>query len=251
MKPGRSVVSVFYFLEVFPVALWGLYEELRPREVDAIVAKAPIAYLPWGALEWHSYQNPIGLDALKAHALCQKAAERTGGVVWPPVFAGYQTMKPHGRFRHTIEVPAETVMALANAYLDQCADEGFKLVVILMGHFGGEHVKALMHVADNWRAVRHPESDMQVWATPENQAPEEAPLPGDHAGAYETSLMLYLRPELVDLSQLPTEGDIIGAREVYGVSGEDPRGATAERGTELSAAIVDGLVRGVARRLGS
>mgnify|MGYP006201188507 CR=1 FL=1 len=30
----------------------------------AVRAEAPVAYLPWGALEWHSYHAPIGLDGL-------------------------------------------------------------------------------------------------------------------------------------------------------------------------------------------
>ena len=78
---------------------WGRYEDLRPRQVEAILKEAPVAYLPWGSLEWHSYHNPIGLDALKVHGLCMMAAEQTGGVVWPPIFAGYQTMKPHANYR--------------------------------------------------------------------------------------------------------------------------------------------------------
>ncbi len=232
------------------MSAWGRYEELRPRQIDAILQEAPVAYIPWGALEWHSYQNPIGLDTLKVHGLAMMAAERTGGVVWPPIYVGYQTMKPHAGFKHTIEVPAETVMALANAYLDQCADEGFRLVVLIMGHYGGEHVKALTHVAENWRRVRNPDSDMQVWAFPEYRVREEEPLRGDHAGAYETSLMMMLRPELVDLSELPAEGDIIGTQGGYGIGGEDPRQATPERGRELAELIVSGIVEGVKARLG-
>jgi creatinine amidohydrolase len=177
------------------------------------------------------------------------AAQRTGGIVWPPIYVGYQTMKPHAGFKCTIEVPAEIVMGLANAYLDQCADEGFKLAVLVMGHYGGEHVKALTHVAENWPKVRQPNSDMQVWAFPEYRVREQAPLRGDHAGAYETSLMMYFRPDLVDLSELPTEGDIIGTQCGYGIGGDDPRGATKEHGKELAELIVSGMVEGVMRRL--
>ena len=228
---------------------WGRYEELRPRQVDEILKEAPIAYIPWGSLEWHSYHNPIGLDALKVHGLAIMAAQRTGGVVWPPVFVGYQTMKPHAGFKHTIEVPAEVVMGLANAYLDQAADEGFKLVVIMMGHYGGEHVKAIMHAAENWPRVRGKGSDMQIWAFPEYRADPENPQRGDHAGAYETSLMMYLRPELVDLSELPSEGEVVGTDAGFGIGGEDPRKATAERGKQIAEAIVQAIVKGVQERL--
>ncbi len=229
---------------------WGQYERLRPRQIEEIMAEAPIAYLPWGSLEWHSYHNPIGLDALKVHALAKMAAQRTGGIVWPPIYAGYQTMKPHAGFKHTIEVPAEVIMGLANAYLDQCADEGFKLVVLIMGHYGGEHVAALEHVARNWPKIRGKGYDMQIWAFPEYRVRPEAPFPGDHAGTYETSLMMYFDPELVDLSELPAEGEILGTEAGYGIGGADPRVATPERGAKLAEGMVEAIVAGVKERMG-
>jgi creatinine amidohydrolase len=50
----------------------------------------------------------------------------------------------------------------------------------------------------------------------------------DHAARNETSLMLHLRPDLVDLSQLPSD------RSTWpqGVGGQDPRDATAAYGKE-------------------
>lgn len=228
---------------------WGRYEELRPRQIEAILRQAPVGYIPWGSLEWHSYHNPIGLDALKVHGLAVLAAQRTGGIVWPPVFAGYQTMKPHAGFKHTIEVPAEVVMGLANAYLDQAADEGFKLIVIMMGHYGGEHIKALMHVVENWPRYRGRDSGMKIWAFPEYRVDPENPLPGGHAGAYETSLMMYLRPGLVDVSELPPEGEVVGVEAGFGIGGKDPRQSTREYGQELAETIVERIVAGVQERL--
>ena len=100
------------------------YEEMQPSEINAVLRSCPLAYVVWGALEWHGVHNPIGLDALKAYYMTLELCRATGGVVLPPVYCGYQTMKPHAGFKHTIEVPAEVVMGLANAYLDQAADEG-------------------------------------------------------------------------------------------------------------------------------
>ena len=60
----------------------------------------------------------------------------------------------------------------------------------------------------------------------------------DHAARNETSLMMHLRPGLVDLSQLPS------ARSTWpqGVAGEDPRDATAAYGKECLEKSVE-LVR--------
>jgi hypothetical protein len=38
------------------------------------------------ALQWHGRHLPLGNDALKAHAILVKTAERSGGVVYPPVY---------------------------------------------------------------------------------------------------------------------------------------------------------------------
>ena len=64
------------------------YELLRPAEMQARRAQAPIAYLVAGSLEWHGLQNPLGTDGLKAHAICCEAALRHGGVVLPPFYQG-------------------------------------------------------------------------------------------------------------------------------------------------------------------
>ena len=60
---------------------WGFYELLRPAQIEAVREKAPIAYIPWGALEWHSYHNPIGLDGLKARGLCEALAQETDEIL--------------------------------------------------------------------------------------------------------------------------------------------------------------------------
>lgn len=228
--------------------LHGPYENLRPAQIDAIIAETGIAYLPWGALEWHSYHNPIGLDSLKIHRLALDVAAVTGGIVLPVVYAGFQTMKPHAGFKHTVEVPAEVIAGLANAYFDQLADEGFRLLVLMMGHYGGEHVKNLRFTATNWERYRAKGSPMRIWAFPEYEVIRCDGYSGDHAGAYETSLLMHYTPELVDLSQLPTEGELDSKR--FGLGGEDPRTkANPEFGRHLAGLIVQRISEGVAKRL--
>jgi len=67
----------------------------------------------------------------------------------------------------------------------------------------------------------------------------------DHAARNETSLMMHLRPELVDLGQLPKSAD----EWPQGVGGDDPRKATADFGKECFEASVE-LVRKVFEEAG-
>src|SRR5215203_1249393 len=59
------------------------FEEMFPWEIAAAMAEAPLCYLPLGTLEWHGEHAAVGLDALKAHTVCVRAAERSGGARCP------------------------------------------------------------------------------------------------------------------------------------------------------------------------
>ena len=54
------------------------FEEMFPWEIAAAMADVPLCYLPLGTLEWHGEHAAVGLDAFKAHAICVRAAERSG-----------------------------------------------------------------------------------------------------------------------------------------------------------------------------
>ena len=218
-------------------------DEMLPHEIDEALERRPVAYIPWGSLEWHGPQNAIGLDALKVHELCILAAQQTGGVVLPPVFAGYQTMKPYMGFPKTIEIQRRTVRDLLFQYLEQLQDESFKLIVVMAGHYGGEHIKALRAAEEEFNSLH---ADCQAWVFPEYEVVTQDGYTGDHAGRYESSLLMYLRPGLTDLSRLP-EGEL--DVNVHGVSGEDPHGSSEAYGRELAEAIVRRTVEGVDKRL--
>jgi creatinine amidohydrolase/Fe(II)-dependent formamide hydrolase-like protein len=83
----------------------------------------------------------------------------------------------------------------------------------------------------------HLQGRARAWACTGYELVEgEIPEAGDHAAAWETSLMLALRPDLVDLSRLPAEGD---EEALIGVWGRDPRKhASVEFGRQGVEAIV-------------
>ncbi len=203
-------------------------EYLRPADYMDLKAQAPIAYLPWGAHEWHGAHNALGVDALKAHWICLALAERTGGVVLPAVFCGHGTMQRHAQ-TCTLEFPIELVEQMARHYFLQLRLDGFRVVVAVLGHYGRDHVRAIQRVAaavqeDFAGVLRIIAEPDYTWTSPE--------LPGDHAAANETSYMMLWAPQTVDLARLPDRDSVPTLRaRVEGVSGIDPRAeASARRG---------------------
>jgi creatinine amidohydrolase len=223
------------------------YEELLPAELNQILEKAPVAYLPWAALEWHGYHMALGNDGLKAHGILKRVAEKTGGVVLPPVWCGYDTLKleSHGNFPLTLEFKRETVMQLLTEFLEQLSDIGFKLIVVLSGHYGPPHIAALVEAA-NLFTIWQTQRQTRVWIIPEYDLVTDLGYRGDHAAKWETAILMHLRPELVDLTRLDNET----AGEAGGILGEDPRQtATAELGSQIVAAIVNRLSQRVQKFL--
>ena len=50
------------------------WERMFPDQLEAAFAETPVVYFPYGLCEPHGPQNALGLDALKAHAICCRAA---------------------------------------------------------------------------------------------------------------------------------------------------------------------------------
>lgn len=211
------------------------YEELRPHQINEIIKACPLAFIPWGAHEWHGVHNPVGLDTIKIYELALRLCGKTGGVVLPPVYCGYQTMKPWAGFKHTLEFSKDLVTRLAYEYLENLYEEGFKAIVILMGHYGQKHVEAIKRGVEQFSEKhRYP----GVLAIPEHEPLSEGGFKcGDHGGKEETSFLLFLRPGLVDLERIPE-----APYKPHDGAGEDAREATAEYGEKLTSVFLEYMV---------
>ena len=84
-------------------------EELDPAGLEARLAATPALVLALGTIEWHSHHLPLGLDLLKAQAIAERAAERSGAVLAPPAWwAAAASPQPY-----TLRLPARRHRARA------------------------------------------------------------------------------------------------------------------------------------------
>lgn len=212
-----------------------LYEELTPSEFSARLASCPVAYLPLGTLEWHSNHLPLGSDGLQSEEFFKKLATEAGGIVLPKLLIGpdgYDTVINSKEYygmdcgkvfseqcKYEIQqltgsaywVPDSTFDIMMNGIMKQLSRAGFKIVVA-HGHgpstnYIGSHIQVFK---DRYNLVV-----MNCWGNDT----DELCLQCDHAGANETSLMMYVRPDLVHMENLPSDTAVWP----LGMLGRDPR----------------------------
>ncbi len=201
------------------------WERLRPKQMEQRMAEFPVAYIPFGSLEWHGNHNPLGLDAIKAHALCQQAAKQKGIAV-PP------TYWPIGGMGHpwTVRMSEDLIKSLMISIFEQLSQVGFKVIMAITGHYGFEQLLSIKRAALNLMDC----AGTLIYAGPEYEFAIPEGYKGDHAAKWETSLCMYLFPELVDMKHAEPNDT-----PMDGVHGEDPRiYASSELGEQTAKVII-------------
>lgn len=188
------------------------WERMFPDELEAAITACPVVYFAYGLCEPHGPQNAVGLDALKAHAICCATARAHGGIVAPPdywhihevgLYAGWAA-EWVGEARPWLTAVPPWVHFRNVCYHLRAADAlGFHAAILLTGHYGPnwEDLKTLL-------AILQPHFAMRLYGLPDFEANQpgfdgDSKATGDHAGKVETSLLWALEPDCVDVSRFP------------------------------------------------
>ena len=210
---------------------------------EAAGVETSLAALPVGSTEQHGPHAPLGTDTLAAEAVTREAVDRLDRevVVAPPMHVG--VAEEHRQFAGTLWVEPDTFRSFVRETVASLAHHGHDRVVVVNGHGG--------NVAPLREACARLSRDGVAHAVPFTwfDAVEADDIEMGHAGPVETSLLRYLRPDLVEESQLEQAAD--GASERWGewVAGVDiaydaveftdsgvvgdPREGSAELGEQL------------------
>jgi creatinine amidohydrolase len=217
-----------------------LWSELLPYEFKRRMAACPIVYLPLGLCEPHGQISAFGLDTIKAEWLCLEAARRVGGIVAPTM--GYQIHESgyHARWLeetvgeenpHMTAIPTKIYLTFFLYQLRAFVNAGFQHIIVVSGHSGGNQ-EDLRTAAKIF--MQHVPVTIWIKSDPELV---EGIYKGDHAGKYEISQLLYLRPELIDFSAIDYEAQSgSGGRLALG---HDWREANPEMGEEIMEACLE------------
>lgn len=228
--------------------------DLRAPQVEQLINASSIFVQPLGAIEQHGPHLPFNTDLLIADRVATAAVDRIGDEldVWllPPL--AYTKSNEHAWSSGTIWLSATTLLAVLDDIGRCVATTAARKLVFFNGHGGNS---ALVGVAN--REIRLAHGLMTFLAHPGVPPDQGGASPADelgmgiHGGTDETSIMLHLAPELVDMTvatrNVPEAladntyvrfGGPVGfgwLSNDFGPGGHigDPTSATAERGEEL------------------
>jgi len=241
--------------------------DLRAPEVERLITASSIFVQPLGAIEQHGPHLPFNTDLLIADRVASAAVERSGEQldVWllPPLV--YTKSNEHAWSAGTIWLSATTLLAVLDDIGRCVASTGARKLVFFNGHGGNS---ALVGVAN--REIRLAHGLMTFLAHPGVPPDQGGASPagefgmGIHGGTDETSIMLHLAPDLVDMTtakrNVPERlvdntyvrfGGAVGfgwLSNDFGPDGHigDPTTATPERGAQLFDAAVEAFCAALA-----
>jgi creatinine amidohydrolase/Fe(II)-dependent formamide hydrolase-like protein len=165
----------------------------------------------------------LGLDTILVEELLTRVAERVDCIVAPPFWYGPTGYAVTGPEQGTLDVSTERFGRHVKDVLGSFWDTGFKWIVVGIHHqqMEGPESLAIRQAAAEvtfekalaergnawWGKAPLPHSDhvferIQVWPSVLPAAAEAGVVMADHAGYYETSLLMAARPELVKIEHL-------------------------------------------------
>ena len=233
---------------------------LNDSEMEAALARTPVLLLPIGAVESHGDHLPAGTDNILAVRLVEELARLIGEqtpVLRLPVLPFGQVWSL-GEAPSSFGVSNETVSQTIVEIAESAAQKGIRTVVVVNAHLGNA-----VAIRDAQRRLRDKDITLANFFYPgagpvidEVREKKEAHPSYMHACEIETSYVLHLAPEAVDMGksienypEFPEDFSTVAYRwtdfsksPVLG----DARAATAEKGEKILKVVLANMAKQIA-----
>ncbi len=185
------------------------WEELTGDEFPEAVAKAGgVCLLPLSVVERHAHHLPLGTDTYIGRATCLRVAEIEPVVIFPDVIFTQIFEAQH--CPGTIALDSDLFLRLLDNICREIARNGLKKIVIVNSHGGNDYLIHFFAQSQLETPRDYVIYIIQPVLTPEEteaiKGQWETTVDG-HAGEWETSLMLTIRPDLVRHEALRSGGE--------------------------------------------
>jgi creatinine amidohydrolase len=180
--------------------------ELTLRQIEEYLEQDSMILIPTGSTEQHGPHSPLSTDVIIPTEVCRRVASRLNALVAPAV--NYGISAGHRGFKGVAYLTPPTFVSVIEDVAFSLAEAGFRRIVFVNGHYTNYHPinMACMNVA-----TRLP-TGTQAWGVsywealpPEQLAEYLSVSAGLHANIGETSAVMAVRPDLVDLENAVAE----------------------------------------------
>lgn len=209
------------------------WENLREEEFDSAIEKSnKVCVVPIGCLEMHGQHLPVGTDTKTCSYIANEAAKLEDVMVFPGLYFG--SVPGLNMWKGTIDLSLELRLRLLDELCSEIARNGFKKIMLLNGHGGNvptlsAFVRSTLHQRKDYVVVARNEYQYGIQRLArEIRGGQKFPelTDGDiknvlsfseneyltgHACVNETSIMLALEPENVDVSRV----DVVSGLDLH------------------------------------
>jgi len=183
------------------------YDEITsPDFVKAIQQSSGVCLLPMGILEKHGPHLPLGTDIFECRKIATSAAEKEYSVVYPTYYFGQinEARNQPG----TVSYSPDLIWKILQETCDELSRNGFKKIILVNGHGGNNDFLRYFCMSQ----LHTPKDYVLVFFQPKESPETEKKIEGlrktttgGHADEMETSMMRYIRPDLVKVDQAGTQ----------------------------------------------
>jgi creatinine amidohydrolase len=182
--------------------------EMSAHELEQFISHETVGLLIFGACENHGDHMPFGSDFIMPFELAKRVAARYGKkmVIFPPI--PYGVSSHHKDFFMTVSFEPDTMMNVIRDILQSLINNNIRRILIINGHDGNI---APIELASRIIKERNPKvviSCLESWWTLVGSIDKDLFDVWEglgHGGEAETSAMLAVRPDLVNMAVAPKD----------------------------------------------
>jgi creatinine amidohydrolase len=170
-------------------------KQMRPGEIAAVIANDPRLIVPVGTCEQHGPHLPLGSDTIIVERLAGDLSAEFGVLQAPPIEYGVN-VETEAEYPGNASLRKKTLHRMLNDLIDAWEGNGFREFILLTAHEHDPHLEALSTVITSGARIRV--VDMFGVDFSDLLQGQTEPMHGDEV---DTSLLLYIAPELVDMRE--------------------------------------------------
>ena len=184
------------------------WQELKSAEVGALSRDTPVV-VPVGSIEQHGPHLPVGTDSFIGEAVASALDREFKGKLLILPMQRFGVSQHHMAFPGTLSLQHGTFEAVITEVLESMVRHGFRRFLILNSHGGNQAIGGVIaeKAASRWPDAQVIFSSWWRVGAERLKTLEEGAFPSvGHACEFETSLMLALHPDLVNMALAVDDG---------------------------------------------